>query len=66
MRSPLATIRTDSAVNKLAVSNNGLIAMPHDNRQVRLYDLSGQRIARHRRQVSINFFFFPPYSYFAK
>ncbi|XP_073997822.1 WD repeat-containing protein 37-like isoform X4 [Rhodnius prolixus] len=50
MRSPLATIRTDSAVNKLAVSNNGLIAMPHDNRQVRLYDLSGQRIARHRRQ----------------
>ncbi|KAK9508724.1 hypothetical protein O3M35_006215 [Rhynocoris fuscipes] len=50
MRSPLATIRSDSAVNKLAVSNNGLIAMPHDNRQVRLYDLSGQRIARHRRQ----------------
>uniref|UniRef100_A0A146KNQ2 WD repeat-containing protein 37 n=3 Tax=Lygus hesperus TaxID=30085 RepID=A0A146KNQ2_LYGHE len=49
MRSPLATIRADSAVNKLAVSNNGLIAVPHDNRQVRLYDLAGQRIARHRQ-----------------
>ncbi|CAB0017983.1 unnamed protein product [Nesidiocoris tenuis] len=49
MRSPLATIRADSAVNKLAVSSSGLIAVPHDNRQVRLYDLAGQRVARHRQ-----------------
>ncbi|XP_066993121.1 WD repeat-containing protein 37 isoform X2 [Anabrus simplex] len=60
MRSPLATIRSDSAVNRLAVSGTGVVAIPHDNRQVRLFDLSGQRIARlprtsrqgHRRMVS--------------
>jgi WD domain, G-beta repeat. len=55
MRSPLATIRSDSAANRLAVSNSGVIAIPHDNRQVRLFDLGGQRIARlprTSRQVS--------------
>lgn len=60
MRSPLATIRTDSAVNRLAVSDTGIIAIPHDNRQIRLFDLSGQRLARlprtsrqgHRRMVA--------------
>lgn len=46
MRSPVATIRTDSAVNRISVSSNGVIAMPHDNRQIRLFDLSGQRLAR--------------------
>lgn len=46
MRSPVATIRTDSAVNRIAVSVNGVIAIPHDNRQIRLFDLSGQRLAR--------------------
>lgn len=46
MRSPLATIRSDSAINKLDVSLTGVIAVPHDNRQIRLYDMSGQRIAR--------------------
>lgn len=46
MRSPLATIRSDSAVNRLAVSSSGVVAIPHDNRQVRLHDLGGQRIAR--------------------
>ncbi|KAB7499723.1 WD repeat-containing protein 37 [Armadillidium nasatum] len=46
MRSPLATIRLDSAVNRLAVSSANLIAIPHDNRQVRLYDLAGQRLGR--------------------
>ncbi|KAF3836135.1 hypothetical protein F7725_028693 [Dissostichus mawsoni] len=52
MRSPIATIRTDSAVNRI-------IALPHDNRQVRLFDMSGVRLARlprsnrmgHRRMV---------------
>uniref|UniRef100_A0A1I8PLP6 WD repeat-containing protein 37 n=2 Tax=Stomoxys calcitrans TaxID=35570 RepID=A0A1I8PLP6_STOCA len=38
MRSALATIRTDSSVNRLAVSNAGIIAIPHDNRQIRLFD----------------------------
>ncbi|XP_069700575.1 WD repeat-containing protein 37 [Periplaneta americana] len=60
MRSPLATIRSDSAANRLAVSSSGVVAIPHDNRQVRLFDLGGQRIARlprtsrqgHRRMVS--------------
>ncbi|KAF4518979.1 hypothetical protein B566_EDAN007767 [Ephemera danica] len=59
MRSPLATIRSDSAVNRLAVSATGTIAIPHDNRQVRLFDLGGQRLGRlprssrqgHRRMV---------------
>ncbi|XP_056452195.1 WD repeat-containing protein 37-like isoform X1 [Gadus chalcogrammus] len=60
MRSPIATIRTDSAVNRISVSvNQRVIALPHDNRQVRLFDMSGVRLARlprsnrqgHRRMV---------------
>ncbi|XP_014223046.1 WD repeat-containing protein 37 isoform X1 [Trichogramma pretiosum] len=59
IRSPLATIRGDSSVNRLAVSSTGIVAIPHDNRQIRLFDLSGQRMARlprtnrqgHRRMV---------------
>lgn len=46
MRSALATIRTDASINKLAVSQTGVIAMPHDNRHIRLFDLNGQRLAR--------------------
>lgn len=46
MRSALATIRTDSSVNRLAISTGGIIAIPHDNRQIRLFDLNGQRVAR--------------------
>ncbi|XP_063367476.1 WD repeat-containing protein 37 [Cydia amplana] len=60
MRSALATIRSDSSVNRVGVSSTGLIAIPHDNRQVRLVDLQGQRLARlprssrqgHRRMVT--------------
>ncbi|XP_050100016.1 WD repeat-containing protein 37 [Anopheles aquasalis] len=60
MRSALTTIRSDSAVNRVAVSASGVIAIPHDNRHIRLFDLNGQRIARlprtsrqgHRRMVS--------------
>ncbi|XP_037953762.1 WD repeat-containing protein 37-like [Teleopsis dalmanni] len=60
MRSALVTIRTDDSVNRLAISTGGIIAIPHDNRQIRLFDLNGQRIARlprtsrqgHRRMVS--------------
>ncbi|KAJ3611558.1 hypothetical protein NHX12_021573 [Muraenolepis orangiensis] len=48
MRSPIATIRTDSAVNRISVSaNQRIIALPHDNRQVRLFDMNGG----HRRMV---------------
>lgn len=46
MRSPLATIHSDSAVNRLSISNAGLIAIPFDNRNVRLFDLNGQRVGR--------------------
>lgn len=56
MRSALCTIRTDSAVNRLAVSQTGVIAIPHDNRHIRLFDLNGQRVARlprTSRQVSL-------------
>lgn len=61
MRSALTTIRTDSPVNRLAISQNGIIAIPHDNRSIRLFDIQGQRIARlprtsrtgHRRMVSL-------------
>lgn len=60
MRSALTTIRTDSAVNRLAVSLNGVIAIPHDNRHIRLFDLNGQRVARlprSSRQVSVALIF---------
>lgn len=49
MRQPLTTIRTDSPVNRLSVSTCGIIAIPHDNRSIRLFDLNGQRIARLQR-----------------
>lgn len=60
MRSALTHIRTESAVNRLAVSTNSVIAIPLDNRDVRLFDINGQRIARlsrtnrqgHSRMVS--------------
>lgn len=59
MRAAIATMRLDSPVNRLSVNSRGVIAIPHDNRQVRLYDLTGVRIARlprersyHRRMVS--------------
>ncbi|KAL4624656.1 WD repeat-containing protein 37-like [Arapaima gigas] len=60
MRSPIATIRTDSAVNRISISvGQRIIALPHDNRQVRLFDMNGVRLARlprsnrqgHRRMV---------------
>ena len=46
MRAPVTNIHAPSAVNKLAVSQAGTIAIPHDNRQVVLYDLNGQKILR--------------------
>lgn len=55
MRASLATIRLDSAVNRVSVSSSGLIAIPHDDRHVRIFDLNGQRLGRlprSNRQVS--------------
>nr|XP_039263656.1 WD repeat-containing protein 37-like [Styela clava] len=59
MRSAIATMRFDSPVNRLSVNQKGVIAIPHDNRQIRLFDMSGVRLARlprdrsyHRRMVS--------------
>jgi WD40 repeat protein len=46
MRSPLASIRCDSPVNKVSVSPTNVIAVPLDNRNVLLFDLNGQRLAR--------------------
>lgn len=40
------TIRLDSAVNRVSVSSTGLIAIPHDDRHVRIFDLTGQRLGR--------------------
>ena len=45
MRTAVATVQSDSAVNKLSVSSN-MIAVPGDNRNVRIYDLAGNRLAR--------------------
>ena len=45
MRTAVATVQSDSAVNKLSVSSN-MIAVPGDNRNVRIYDLAGTRLAR--------------------
>lgn len=60
MRAPLTTIRTDSSVNRLTVSKKNWIAIPCDNRHVKLYNLNGERLGRlrrsnrqgHRRMVS--------------
>ncbi|XP_033624509.1 WD repeat-containing protein 37-like [Asterias rubens] len=47
MRTPIAMIRSDSGINRLSVSlTNNVIAIPHDNRHIRLYDLNGVRLAR--------------------
>ncbi len=32
MRTPVAVVQSDSSVNKLAVSQAGLVAIPFDNR----------------------------------
>ena len=55
MRTPVAMIQSDSSVNRISVSqSSGLVAIPFDNRNVRIYDLSGNRIARLPRWVTRN------------
>lgn len=47
LRSPTATIRLDSSVNRLSIcTGSNLIAVPQDNCHLRLYDLSGNRQGR--------------------
>lgn len=46
MRSPLASIRCENPVNKVSVSPSNVIAVPLDNRNVLLFDLSGQKLGR--------------------
>ena len=54
MRTPLHAIRVDSAVNRMSVAPSNHIAIPMDNRNVLLYDITGHRlgrIPRNNRQV---------------
>ena len=52
MRAPVTNIQCPSAVNRIAVSPSGTICVPHDNRQVILHDLSGQKLLRLPRDSS--------------
>ncbi len=54
MRAPVTSIQAPSAVNRLAVSQSGFVAIPHDNRQVAIYDLNGQKILRLPRDSANN------------
>jgi WD40 repeat protein len=46
MRYPVASIRLDCGVNRISVSHDQhVLAVPLDNRHIRLYDLGGNRIA---------------------
>lgn len=57
MRYPVASIRLDCGVNRISVSHDKhVLAVPLDNRHIRLYDLGGNRIANlpHRnRKVTL-------------
>uniref|UniRef100_A0A915PWS9 WD repeat-containing protein 37 n=1 Tax=Setaria digitata TaxID=48799 RepID=A0A915PWS9_9BILA len=46
MRSAIVTVRLDSAVNRLSISSRSIVAIPQDNRNVRLYDLNTVRLTR--------------------
>lgn len=50
MRAPLTNIQTDSQVNKVAINNSGMIAIPQDNRHVTIYDIAGVKLARLPRE----------------
>ena len=56
MRSPLDSVRLDCGINRISVSHGDrpILAVPLDNRHVKLYDLTGSRLAhlpRRQRQV---------------
>lgn len=48
MRSPTASTRFQSSVNKVAASKNN-IAVPLDNRQIYILDMNGNRVCRIHR-----------------
>ena len=50
MRAPLTNIQTDSAVNKLAISEGGMVGVPQDNRHVNIYDIAGNKLSRLPRE----------------
>ena len=50
MRAPLSNIRTDSAVNKLSVSEGGMVAVLQDNRHVSIFDMAGNKLSRLPRE----------------
>lgn len=58
MRSPLANIHVESAINKLGVNSQGnMLAIPLENRTARIYDSNGSRLCRlsrshHERMVT--------------
>ncbi|XP_040582956.1 WD repeat-containing protein 37 [Lepeophtheirus salmonis] len=54
MRAPTINIQTSSPVNRLSVSSSGIIAIPHDNRHIVLYDLNtpSQKLLRLPREFS--------------
>ncbi|XP_065890477.1 WD repeat-containing protein 37-like [Dysidea avara] len=45
MKSPISSIRLDCAVNRVSVSGN-MLAVPLDNRHIRIYSLQGNRLAQ--------------------
>jgi WD40 repeat protein len=50
MRSPLANIHVESPINKLGVNSQGtMMAIPLENRTVRVYDGNGTRLCRFSR-----------------
>ena len=58
MRSPLDSVRLDCGINRISVShgNRPILAVPLDNRHLKLYDLSGSRLAQlPRRQRQVKF-----------
>ncbi|EFO25027.1 WD-repeat protein 37 [Loa loa] len=46
MRSAIVTVRLDSAVNRISISSRSVVAIPQDNRSIRLYDLNTVRLTR--------------------
>lgn len=46
MRSPLTNIQFESPINKIGISQHNLMAIPLDNRNVRVYDANGTRLCR--------------------
>ena len=55
MRSPLDSVRLDCGINRISVShgNRPILAVPLDNGHMKLYDLTGSRLAQLPRQRQV-------------